>query len=335
MAENKRTMALISIAMTTYNGEKYIREQIDSILNQSYSDIELVICDDSSKDSTREILKEYEKKDSRVKLFFNEQNLGFKKNFEKAISLCNGEYVALSDQDDVWELTKLEDSLKVFEKENVKMTSTNSLFTDENLNSLNRTMKDNLGILNIPQGKNDLVKHLIHHNFVQGSTILAKRDFINSCLPIPEAVVYHDWWFGLKAASEDSFVYTDKVTLKYRQHNSNVTDNSASEYNKKIRPVEYKRAEVEKYTQQAMLFLQIVSERKSDRQMEKYLNDTKKYYESFVEKKLYTIVYICKYYEYMLWKSGIIHKWIYVTKRLLGLIKFHVFTKQLIRVENE
>ena len=93
---------LISIAMTSYNGEKYIREQLDSILTQTYGNFELIICDDRSKDSTVEIIKDYCIKDSRIKLYVNEKNLGFKKNFEKAISLCKGEYIALSDQDDIY-----------------------------------------------------------------------------------------------------------------------------------------------------------------------------------------------------------------------------------------
>lgn len=72
---------MISIAMATYNGEKYLREQLNSILNQTYSDFELIICDDCSKDSTVKILEEYAKKDNRVKYFLNEENLGFKKKF--------------------------------------------------------------------------------------------------------------------------------------------------------------------------------------------------------------------------------------------------------------
>lgn len=97
--------------MTTYNGVKYLREQIESILSQTYKDFELIICDDCSKDSTVSILKKYQNKDSRVKYFINESNLGFKKNFEKAISLCSGEYVAFSDQDDIWLPEKLEESI--------------------------------------------------------------------------------------------------------------------------------------------------------------------------------------------------------------------------------
>ena len=99
---------MISIAMTTYNGEKYISAQIDSILSQTVSDFELVVCDDVSTDNTVDILKDYALKDCRLKLCCNGQNLGFKNNFAKAISLCKGEYIAFCDQDDVWTNDHLE-----------------------------------------------------------------------------------------------------------------------------------------------------------------------------------------------------------------------------------
>lgn len=99
---------MISIAMATYNGEKYLREQLDSILAQTIQDFELIVCDDCSTDSTVQILNEYVEKDSRIKVFVNAKNLGFRKNFEKAIGLCKGEYIALSDQDDIWMTEHLE-----------------------------------------------------------------------------------------------------------------------------------------------------------------------------------------------------------------------------------
>ena len=91
---------MISIAMATYNGAKYLREQIDSILAQTIQDFELVVCDDCSSDDTWDILKQYSDADKRIKVFRNESNMGFKRNFEKAMSLCGGDYIALSDQDD-------------------------------------------------------------------------------------------------------------------------------------------------------------------------------------------------------------------------------------------
>ena len=93
---------MISIAMATYNGEEILEKQLDSILLQTIQDFEIVVCDDQSKDSTWNILEQYAKRDKRFHIYRNEKNLGFKKNFEKAIGLTQGDYIALCDQDDIW-----------------------------------------------------------------------------------------------------------------------------------------------------------------------------------------------------------------------------------------
>src|SRR5574344_2136916 len=98
---------MISLALPTYNGEKYLREQLDSIFNQTMVPEEIVVVDDRSTDSTIQILEEYKQKYG-LKYYINEQNLGYNKNFEKAITLCQGDYIALCDQDDVWLPEKIE-----------------------------------------------------------------------------------------------------------------------------------------------------------------------------------------------------------------------------------
>src|SRR5437868_15054123 len=98
---------LISIVLCSYNGERFIKEQIDSILHQTYPNIELIISDDASTDETARILKEY-KGDQKIKLFFQDENVGATKNFEFAIKQVRGEFIAFSDQDDIWLPQKLE-----------------------------------------------------------------------------------------------------------------------------------------------------------------------------------------------------------------------------------
>src|ERR1700761_555678 len=98
---------LVSIAVCTYNGERFLSKQLDSLLRQSYSNIEIVIADDCSTDNTWSILQDYADKDARVKPYKNKYNLGHTLNFEKAIKLCKGEYIALCDQDDIWETDKI------------------------------------------------------------------------------------------------------------------------------------------------------------------------------------------------------------------------------------
>jgi len=100
----------IDVLMATYNGEKYIKEQIESILNQTYKNIHLIISDDGSKDNTVQILKEYENKDKRVTVYVQKQNLGYIKNFEFLLTKIENDIYMLSDQDDVWKVDKIENT---------------------------------------------------------------------------------------------------------------------------------------------------------------------------------------------------------------------------------
>ena len=105
-------MKTVSVVMATYNGEKYIREQLDSIINQTYPIHEIIIQDDCSTDGTVAIIEEYVTRHANIKLFVNEQNLGFNENFKTAVMRATGEYIAISDQDDVWFPEKIEFQVK-------------------------------------------------------------------------------------------------------------------------------------------------------------------------------------------------------------------------------
>lgn len=115
MKYNMNQEKRVSVVMCTYNGEKYLREQIDSILSQTYPIYELIIQDDCSTDRTVEIVREYQMKDERVKLFCNPKSLGFNYNFSKAFTRAMGDYIASTDQDDIWRLDKIEVLLKNIE----------------------------------------------------------------------------------------------------------------------------------------------------------------------------------------------------------------------------
>ena len=107
----------ISVALCTYNGEKFLKKQLDSILNQSVAVSEIVVCDDISSDSTKSILEQYDSKYPGIfRLFFNEENLRSNKNFEKAIGLTTGDYIFLADQDDLWIKDKVKKTIAVFDE---------------------------------------------------------------------------------------------------------------------------------------------------------------------------------------------------------------------------
>lgn len=106
-----------SIALCTYNGEKYLKEQLDSVFAQSILADEIVICDDGSTDETLKILEDYQSRFPEIlKIYQNETNLGFSKNFEKAIYLCTKDIIITSDQDDIWKKNKIEETLNFFAK---------------------------------------------------------------------------------------------------------------------------------------------------------------------------------------------------------------------------
>lgn len=210
---------MISVAMATYNGEKYLREQLDSILNQTYTNFELIICDDCSKDSTVEILREYGGKDSRIQVYINDRNLGYKKNFEKAIKLCQCEYIALSDQDDIWTPNHLEVLLDNLGE--CCLVCSNAQFIDSDGLLLGSAVKPDS--VYIAAKGNEQFLQLLHGNFVQGCASLFKKELIPSLFPIPQEFRTHDYWFALVAAVQGGIRYTSDKLVLYRIHQNNST----------------------------------------------------------------------------------------------------------------
>ena len=215
---------MISIAMTTFNGEKYIKEQLYSILNQTIHDFELVICDDASSDNTTKIIQETANHDKRIRLYVNPQNIGFKKNFEKAINLCKGEYIALSDQDDIWKPNHLELLFNIIG--NKMVACGNSLFIDEKNNILDMTLSHQEALDYFPDDDIERAYSLIFfRNPFQGASMLIKKEFFKKALPIPEKFKFHDSWFAILSCFYGGLNYTQEVITHYRQHSNNVTGN--------------------------------------------------------------------------------------------------------------
>lgn len=215
-------MSTISIALTTYNGEKYLREQLDSLLTQTIPFDELIICDDNSCDGTRDILNEYAIKEKRIKLFLNKKNIGFKANFENVLKLCKGDYIALCDQDDIWlpyHLEVLTGSIK-----GKLLICGNANLIDGQSNLLRGNLSD---IKNFHKAENDnksIFKFIVYYqNPFQGASMLMHRNFLNYALPIPQSVKYHDVWFAHLACLLDSFIYTYEPVTLYRMHGANTS----------------------------------------------------------------------------------------------------------------
>lgn len=212
---------MISIAMTTYNGEKYLNDQMISILNQSISDFELIICDDNSSDGTFSILQDFASKDNRIKLFRNENNLGFKRNFEKAVLLCCQEYIALCDQDDVWESNHLKILLDELKEKSCSVG--NAIIMDGEGKS-NGTLLSEGDNYYVDGSDNDkLFRILFYGNPFQGTSSLYRKDLLVKALPIPNEIEYHDAWFAACACCEEGINYTFRPITKYRIHGNNAS----------------------------------------------------------------------------------------------------------------
>lgn len=212
----------IDVLMATYNGEKYLKQQIESILNQTYKNINLIISDDCSKDTTVQILREYEKKDSRVKVYVQEQNLGYIKNFEFLLTKVQNDIYMLSDQDDVWKPNKIENTYNRLKEEEADFVFTDLEVVDTNLKQIYPSFNDFMKLTRKIKKYNGYERQYLY-NCVTGCTIMSKKQFIEKILPLPAKSKYlvHDMWMGLIVSIYGKVAYLDEKTIYYRQHGNN------------------------------------------------------------------------------------------------------------------
>lgn len=211
---------MISVAMCTFNGEKYIKEQIESIINQSLVPDEIVICDDCSKDNTVNIIKEVlDNWSGKVHLAVNEKNLGYRKNFEKAISLCKGNIIFLSDQDDVWNRNKIEIMVNALNNSDAILAFHDVEVVDENLNLIKRSFWKLLRF-NYQKFLHNDFRRIFASNVVQGSACVFRKELFNYAIPFPETAV-HDEWLGLVTVAKGRIIPVNKSLAKYRQSGNN------------------------------------------------------------------------------------------------------------------
>jgi glycosyltransferase involved in cell wall biosynthesis len=213
----------ICVAMCTYNGERFLLEQLDSFLAQTRQPDELVVCDDGSTDRTREILEKFKHKAPfSVRLYLNEQNLGFRRNFEKALSLCQGDLIALSDQDDIWLPEKINEVERVF----LKYPSAGYVFhdaflVDEQLNLLGVSLWDNYNFsfhLNNHFKPGEFAKYyMCLGQTILGATIAINSKLRENLLPLPNYWA-HDSWIAFAGSLIMDVIALPKKLNKYRQH---------------------------------------------------------------------------------------------------------------------
>ena len=230
---------MIEILLATYNGERFLPEQIESITSQSFKDYYILASDDNSSDCTFEILRSYESVLGEKIKVVRSNTRSAKENFYNLLDMADAEYIALCDQDDFWESDKLEKSLKAIQrlerrygKETPILVHSDLEIVDENLNSQNKKMSELTGIseaikyakkeskyLYTISTEKSFSRYLVENN-ITGNTVIINKALLD-IYKRPKVSFMHDWWLGLIAFTFGKVGFLNECLVKYRQHENN------------------------------------------------------------------------------------------------------------------
>jgi glycosyltransferase involved in cell wall biosynthesis len=205
---------LVSVVLGTFNGERYLEEQLRSVLEQTYKQLEILAIDDGSSDGTVGILRQYAALDSRIRVVINERNLGFIRNFEKGCSLATGHWIALCDQDDFWMPDKVKKMVAGIG--HYPMIYCDSELCGEDLRPLGKKISDLVHYQPF-----DDCRQLCVFSRMYGHATLITRELFGKASPFREEVP-HDGWLAFHATLYGGVAYLPEVLVKYRQHAGNV-----------------------------------------------------------------------------------------------------------------
>lgn len=216
----------IDILMASYNGSKFIQQQIESILNQTYQNFTLIIGDDYSTDNTPLIVKELQKKNPEKIVFFEfKENVGLRENFSRLLDYVEADYIMFSDQDDVWLPHKIEISMakmkeleSTYGPEEPILVATDAIVANDDLKEIHPSYMK-YALFNNPDQFTKLNRLLCHGAFM-GYSQLFNKSLLNLISPIPPEADTHDYWTSLAAAAVGKIGFINQPTLFYRQHES-------------------------------------------------------------------------------------------------------------------
>ncbi len=217
---------MIDILMATYNGENYLRPQIDSILRQKNQQWRLIIRDDCSTDNTVQIIKEYQllRPEQIFLIQADEQSGSAQNNFFQLLQYSTAEYVMFADQDDVWLQQKVEMTLdkmqqmeQQYGKEKPLLVHTDLAVVDANLRILNHSLFQ----MQEMDAERKRLNNILVQNIVTGCTMMVNRALLNLVVEIPEKSIMHDMWLALIAAAFGELGFVERAVIMYRQHGNN------------------------------------------------------------------------------------------------------------------
>lgn len=217
--------SLVDVLLPVYNGSKYLGQQLDSLLNQSYKNIRIIIRDDLSSDDSRNLIKSYlEKLTDKIVFIESDVNLGSSQSFHELLKYSTAEFVMFCDQDDIWLPNKIQDSVsaitdnQLFSKK-VRCVFTDLTIVDEKLNEIHKSMRRALKLRVVPGNYRDY----LCQSQVTGCTMMLNRPAVELLqkFPPPNRKIIHDHWYSVILSIYGEVRYLDKPTILYRQHLNN------------------------------------------------------------------------------------------------------------------
>lgn len=268
----------ISVAMATFNGDRYVCEQLESILKQTFPPFEIIISDDCSTDNTSKILHEYAKKYDQITLLEQTCNIGVNNNFIKASEHCTGDYIAFSDQDDVWAQDKLEAILAAIkiDRKKVELAYGKSIIIDKNGVKQNVNEEDFLRFKKYRSGR--VPFSFIYTNCVSGHSLVVSKDLLKHSFPIEGNTLY-DHWLALIASAKSSVLYVPNSITYHRIHGENATNDivkNSTLKKKRVKSRKYSRYIYERITILARINKILAADsflKEDERQFFQLLND--------------------------------------------------------------
>ncbi|MBW5448500.1 glycosyltransferase [Cohnella sp. CFH 77786] len=219
---------LITILLSTYNGQNYLRPFLDSLLEQTFRDFLIIVRDDGSTDNTLSILQEYTSKFKNLILLEEGSNVGAARSFgyllEFGLTQTKSNYFMFADQDDVWMKDKIEKTYQKMQDVELQRKSqqpilvhTDLMVTGRDLNLISSSFWKQQKL----RPTNVQVNKLLIQNVITGCTMMINRRLAEKCSPFPKKVIMHDWWIGLVASCVGEIVHLQSATILYRLHDNN------------------------------------------------------------------------------------------------------------------
>jgi glycosyltransferase involved in cell wall biosynthesis len=278
----------VSVALATYNGEKYLHAQLDSILAQTYPPGEIVVVDDCSIDNTMTILEEYCCRFPKlITVERNNENIGYVKNFQKSLLLCRGDFIALCDQDDIWDPQKIATLVD-------RIGNADLIHSDARLiDSANSLITASFSQYSAKRSKDNRFLKLCLNNTVTGCTMLFRRSLLERAVPFPPCIP-HDHWLALLAADGKGIAYYPSPLVSYRQHERNVLGAKAAHGREKKEPKAAKnwsayikaREEINDRRRKKFACLGAASAFRISERNRRSILKLEKYYASYFEKRI-------------------------------------------------